>query len=142
MRRLVSSLLVLTIAACGDDITAPMSAHGVSITVTQSGIDAYGTTMSVRIANGASSTAFLIPCGAGPLLLVQQLVNGRWQSQPIALLCPAPLMPGPLTIAAGDALVVTRSFSLPGRFRLAVDVGTSSDMNDGEDATSNSFDIR
>src|SRR5258705_444184 len=129
MRALVASVLAISIAACGRDFTAPVSAHGVSIIATRVGTDANGTTMSIRIANDGSATAYLVRCGANPLLAEEQFVNGRWQQLAIAFMCPAPPVPGPITMAVGESIVVTRTLSSPGRVRMVAYVSTSN-IND------------
>lgn len=122
-------VLVQTLPAAGAVLTAKISGHS-----------ADGDSVFVDVANLGTTALFLDRCGADPLMLLQQFVNGVWTGGIESISC-LTSPEGPVKLAAGAHLTVVRVLSTPGRFRFLARAGTLPDLSDVAPVTSNAFDI-
>lgn len=150
-RRVLLAVALLTGAtACSDNlvVTAPESAHQVSIAATVPGTclaapctapaggpNALGL---VKITNSGSSDVFLVACGSGLRLGEEVLVDGKWSVQGPAVLCALPSTP--IRLAAGAVLQMNQYFA-PGTRRVSVGVTTDGTFATEQSALSGSFRI-
>ena len=137
--------LFLSIAGCSateTNVEAPLVvARDVEMVATVSRRAAAGDSVVIEIRNAGSRTAFVSRCGAGPLLLVQQFVNGEWTGGVQNFACPVPAVPGPIRLAAGESISEVRLVDAVGRFRFRTPVGSVEDLSDATQAVSNPFDV-
>lgn len=143
-RTVLFSALAIALAACGGSSisgTVGTPAHGVFVTAGHPQPGPQGDTVYLSIDNEGSGTTYLQQCGDNPTLDIQQWVNGHWQPVPQPLTaCPAPTTPGPLELALGQTLVVTRIFT-SGTFRVGVFVASKPDYTDVAESMSASFTV-
>lgn len=142
-----TSLLVglfLSVAGCGaaeTNVEPAIGGHGVEMVAIVTRRAAGGDSIVIQIRNYGPDAVFVSRCGAGPLLLTQQLVNGEWIGGVQNFACPVPAEPGPIRLGVGDQLRETRLLNATGRFRFRTPVGTSADLADATQTVSNSFDV-
>ena len=117
----------------------PANGHNVSITASLGGRGPVGDSVTVHIHNDGPDTAYLPRCGSGPLLLVQQFMNGGWTGGVQNFMCLAPSAPGPVQLAPGASIDEIRVFQA-GRYRITASVATTSDLSNSVIAISNAFD--
>src|SRR5262245_18749258 len=98
--------LLLTIAGCGAATTETIgvSSHEVEVTATVTQRSSNGDSVVIQIRNSGTHPAFVSRCGAGPLLLMQQFVNGEWIGGVHNFACPIPAAPGPIRLNAGMSI--------------------------------------
>ena len=142
-----TSLLVglfLSVAGCGaaeTNVEPAIGAHGIEMVAIVTRRAVGGDSVVIQIRNHGSGPAFVSRCGAGPLLLTQQFVNGEWIGGVQNFACPVSAAPGPIRLGAAEHLLETRLIDGAGRFRFRTPVGTSDDLADATQAVSNSFDV-
>jgi hypothetical protein len=149
MTYLRSAALAATVGfagACTGDIstllgTDPVPAHSVSMTATNVATVANGDSIVIQFTNTGAATAFVSRCGSGPLLLEQQVIDGGWAGGVQNFMCTTPSAPGPIELAPGATLTVTRTFSAAGRYRMIAAIGATQTMDDASTAFSNPFDV-
>ena len=117
----------------------PASSHNVSISATLGGRSPLGDSVTIHIHNDGPDTAYLPRCGAGPLILAQQFMNGVWNGGVQNFMCVAPTATGPVQLFPGGSIDQVRVFQA-GRFRITVSVATTSDLSNSVPAVSNAFD--
>jgi hypothetical protein len=120
-------------------LQAPTRSHNVSITASVVGRVSLGDSVAIRIHNDGRDTAYLPRCGSGPLILVQQFMNGVWTGGVQNFMCVAPSAPGPVQLAPGANIDIARVFQA-GRYRITASVATASDLSNASTAVSNAFD--
>ena len=138
--RLTSSLssLIILATACSsatDPTTRNVVVNAVGVRV------ADRDSVTITITNGSDGDVFLLRCGQGPRLLTQQHIGELWVGGVQNFMCPVPAAPGPVRLAPGKQIVLTRVFDVTGRYRVLVTVGTSDDLADAASAYSNGFDV-
>lgn len=114
---------------------------GAVLTVKVSGHSADGDSVLVDVANLGTTALYLDRCGDGPLILLQQFVNGVWIGGIENISCATSTEPGPIKLAAGAHLPVVRVLGAPGRYRYLARVATLPDLGDIVPVMSNPFDI-
>jgi hypothetical protein len=134
---------------------------GVTIAATVVSHTTSGDSVTIHIANTGTQTAFLPPCGPGPLLRLQQFLNGNWIGGVQNFMCLSSPTPGPIRLAPGASIDVSREFgaagdqlspgvpgtyvqvntSTAGRYRFIITVFAHEDLSDPSTAESNGFDI-
>lgn len=137
--------LVLALSACarGESnlITGPLAGDP-QITVTLARRTPEGDSLVMTVTNVSPRPVFFSRCGPGPTVFVEQFVNGGWTDAVQNFLCvQAPGETGPVQLAAGQALSLSRVLSEPGHFRFAVVAGDDVNMTDSRVITSNGFDV-
>lgn len=125
--------------ACAADLMTGTPSHDVTIGAVVRGRSELGDSATIRIANTGADTAFVSRCGSGPLLLVEQFVDGAWTGGVQNFACPASTEPGPIVLPPGGTIDETRFFGA-GRYRITVPVGSRADLSDADLALSNEFD--
>jgi hypothetical protein len=144
MQRTSLLSLILFVAGCGaaeTNVEPAVAVHDVEMVAIVTRRAAGGDSVVIQIRNTGSGAAFVSRCGAGPLLLTQQFVNGEWIGGVQNFACPVPSAPGPIRLEAGGEVREARLIDGTGRFRFRTPVGTSIDLADAMPAVSNSFDI-
>lgn len=134
---------VAVVAACQSSSVAGLvgtPAHWVYITPGTPQHGPNGDTVYLDIQNQGAGTAYLQPCGDGPLLDLQVNQNGNWQTYGPAITCPVQTVPGPIPLNVAAQLVVSRVFP-SGTYRAGVYVGTTVTMSDAAEAYTVSFKI-
>jgi hypothetical protein len=137
--RLVFGLLFAA-ASCSAATDAVVS-HEVEVIATVTRRSATVDSVSIQIRNVGTQPAFVSRCGAGPLLLMQQFVNGEWTGGVQNFACPVPTAPGPIRLNAGESISQIRVFDVAGRYRFRTPVGSVEDLSDATQAVSNAFDV-
>lgn len=117
-------------------------AHGVEMVASVHSHTSAGDSVTIRITNVGPRVAFMNRCGAEPLLLVQQFVNGTWTGGVQNFMCLAPSAPGPVRLAAGESITVVRVIGIAGRYRFTSPVGEMEDLSDATQTFSNAVDVR
>jgi len=143
--KLLLATLVLTTACSGNTATAggpDGSTDGITIVASVVSHTSAGDSVTIRISNVGSRTEFFSRCGAEPLVLMQQFVNGVWTGGVQNFMCVAPAAPGPVRLAPGASLTVSRVLSVAGRYRFITSVGAMEDLSDAAQAASNAFDVQ
>jgi hypothetical protein len=120
-------------------LQAPASGHNVSITASLGGRGPLGDTVAIHIHNDGAETAFIPRCGTGPLILVQQFMNGAWFGGVQNFMCVAPSASGPVQLLGGASIDLVRVFQA-GRYRITASVATTTDLSNSMTAVSNQFD--
>jgi hypothetical protein len=138
---LVIALHAVMIVGCSEttEVTGT-PAYDVIVAASNDGTTQFGDSITVRLINHGSATAYFMPCGASPSLQIDRLENGQWVSVG-AVECPLTLVTGPIVLAVGDSIVAVRYLDVPGRYRGEVTVFHQSILNDPAVATSNSVDV-
>lgn len=142
-------LIAVGLAACSAAPTANLDnsapsltavpAMGVAVSAAVAGRSANGDTVRITIRNSAPTARYLVPCGAGPLILVGQVLNGVWTDPVKNFACPAPVLPSTsvIRLATGDSAVIVRLLSIPGSYRFVAFAGGRADLADAARTTSN-----
>jgi hypothetical protein len=144
MQRTILVGLFLSVAGCGTvetNVEPAIGAHDVEMVAIVTRRAAGGDSVVIQIRNYGPDIAFVSRCGAGPLLLTQQFVNGEWTGGVQNFACPVSAAPGPIRLGPGEHLLETRLIDAAGRFRFRTPVGTSDDLADASQAVSNSFNV-
>jgi hypothetical protein len=144
-----AGLSLLAIACASDRATGvaqvpasadgAISAAGVAISGTVTGRSAAGDTVALRFANSGPDTAYIPRCGADPLILTQQFVNGSWIGGVQNFMCIAPSAPGPVQLNPGATVTVIRIVQA-GRYRMTASVATKADLSNAMPVVSNVVD--
>jgi len=144
-----AGLSLLAIGCAGDRMTGvaqvpanadgALSAAGVSIIGTVTGRSAAGDTVALRFVNSGPATAYIPRCGADPLVLTQQFVNGTWTGGVQNFMCIAPSAPGPVQLNPGTSVTVIRVVQA-GRYRMTTSVATQADLSNALPVVSNTID--
>jgi hypothetical protein len=147
MMRLKSlvAIVVLTVACSSSMATAGGpngSGDGITIVASVVSHTSAGDSVTIRISNVGSQTKFFSRCGAEPLLLIQQFVNGVWTGGVQNFMCLVPAAPGPVRLAPGESLTAARVLSVAGRYRFITPVGAMEDLSDATQTPSNAFDVQ
>jgi hypothetical protein len=116
-----------------------LSAAGVSIIGTITGRSAAGDTVALRFVNSGPETAYIPRCGADPLVLTQQFVNGTWIGGVQNFMCITPSAPGPVRLDPGASVTVIRIVQA-GRYRMTASVATKADLSNAMPVVSNAVD--
>jgi hypothetical protein len=138
---LVFGLLFAAAGCSAATDTVGSISHQVEVVATVTRRSANGDSVTIQIRNTGTQAAFVSRCGAGPLLLMQQFVNGEWIGGVQNFACPVPAAPGPIRLEAGESISQTRVFDIAGRYRFRTPVGSSEDLSDATQAVSNPFDV-
>jgi hypothetical protein len=147
MMRLESLLATLLVAAaCGGSVTTAGgpdgTAGGIEMVASVVSHTSAGDSVTIRMTNTGTRTEFLSRCGAQPLLLMQQFVNGVWTGGVQNFMCIAPSAPGPVRLAPGETITMARVLSVAGHYRFTTSVGEMEDLSDATQTVSNGFDIQ
>jgi len=143
--RLTSTLSSLVIFATACSSASGPATSGLPPVVA---VNAVGTrvanhdSVTITITNLSGGDVFLLRCGQGPRLLTQQHIGELWVGGVQNFMCPVPAAPGPVRLAPGNQIVLTRVFDVTGRYRVLVTFGTSDDLADAATAYSNGFDVK
>ena len=144
LESLLATLLVA--AACGGSVTTAGgpegSGRGIEMVASVVSHTSAGDSVTIRMTNTGARTEFLSRCGAQPLLLMQQFVNGVWTGGVQNFMCVAPSAPGPVRLAPGETITLGRVLSVAGRYRFTTSVGEMEDLSDATQTVSNGFDIQ
>jgi len=116
-----------------------ISAAGVAIIGVVTGRSAAGDTVALRFVNSGPDTAYIPRCGADPLVLTQQFVNGTWIGGVQNFMCIAPSAPGPVRLDPGASVTVIRVVQA-GRYRMTASVATKADLSNALPVVSNAVD--
>ena len=137
---------LLLAAACSASLTTAGgpdgSTRGIEMVASVRSHTAAGDSVTIQIRNVGTRTEFLSRCGAEPLLLVQQFMNNVWTGGVQNFMCVVPSAPGPVRLAPGESITVTRVFSIAGRYRFLSPVGEMEDLSDATQVASNAFDVQ
>lgn len=141
-----ASLVSLAMSGCTVVITTGIftdvaSSSGVQIVAAVTAHGSMLDSVTARVTNTTAHSMFVPRCGAAPLLLAQQFVNGTWIDAPNGA-CPAGSALGPIELDPGLTLVTVKVFTDPGRFRLVTTVDDSEDFSSAMRSTSNVFAVR
>ena len=140
--KLLTFGLVVGLAGCSaaTDAVGTVS-HDIEVVATVTRRIANEDSVTIQIRNLGTQSAFVSRCGAGPLLLMQQFVNGEWIGGVQNFACPVPAAPGPIRLNAGESISQTRLFDIAGRYRFRTPVGSAEDLSDVTQAVSNPFEV-
>jgi len=137
---ILSSLVILA-TACSSALEPGTPSPFPDVVVNAVGVRVAGhDTVTITITNGRDGDVFLSRCGPGPRLLTQQQIGELWVGGVQNFLCVTGA-PGPVRLAPGEQIVLTRVFSVTGRYRVLVTVGTKDDLTDAATVYSNGFDV-
>jgi len=136
-------VLCLSLCACAGEMSVTVPpADDLRIAVTLAGRRPQGDSLVMTVTNVSTHPVFFTRCGPGPTTFVEQFVNGTWTGAVHNFLCvQAPGENGPVELAAGQSLSVSRVLSEAGHYRFAVVGGDEADLSDGHVLTSNEFDV-
>ena len=153
MRALIGLAGLLTFVACSADSTTRPSANlvkpgptaqvaTVTAIATVGGQSVAGDTVFLDLTNTGATTAFFPRCGAEPLVLTQEFVNGIWTGGVQNFACVTPTTTSTVfALAPGAHIRVVRLFSDSGKFRFLTNCATVPDLKDTSPCFSNPFDV-
>ena len=138
---ILSGFVLLSIA-CSSATDVPTSSASANVVVDAVALRlADRDSVTITITNAGDRDAFLSRCGAGPLLLTQQLIGELWAGGVQNFMCPVSTAPGQVRLAPGERIELARVFDIAGRYRVLVMVGTNDDLTDASRVYSNGFDV-
>jgi hypothetical protein len=101
-----------------------------------------GDSLVMTVTNVSAHPVFFSRCGPGPTVFVERFVNGAWTDAVQNFLCvQTPGETGPVQLAAGQALSVSRVLSEPGHFRFVIVAGDDLNLSGSRVVPSNGFDV-
>ena len=142
-RRLAQCAAMVLVAACYSP-TEPPAIVDYNVLVqtaeAQGEVSFAGVTMRAFALNTGVYSVFVARCGDGPLVLVEQFVDGAWQEGPTPDCAPTTAS-GPIELASGATISADRAFAEIGRYRMSVTVDTTSAMATAVRVRSLRFDL-
>jgi len=139
---LVAVCFSLGACSAGEMVGTVPQIDELRIAVTLARRSPQGDSLVMTVTNNSTHPVFFTRCGPGPTTFVEQFVNGAWTGAVQNFMClQAPGETGPVQLAAGQSLSVSRVLSETGHYRFAVVGGDESDLADGHVLTSDEFDV-
>ncbi len=143
-RRLLAAVGAMAlVAACNQADVAKLvgvPANDVYITAGAPQAGPNGDTVYFDIRNEGIATAYLQPCGTGPLLDLQVYQSGAWQAFNSGSTCPVATPSGAIELDTAADLIVTSVFPA-GQYRVGVYVGTTAALSSVTEALTAPFTV-
>lgn len=148
MNKLRASFVAFGVAlvACSGErssnLVADPQAQDPQIAVTLAKRIPEGDSLVMTVTNVSSHAVFLDRCGPEPKVFVEQFVNGAWTDPIQNFMCvQTPDETGPVQLAAGQTLSLSRELFEPGHFRFAMFVGGDANLSGSHIVASAGFDV-